>query len=121
MWHFWLIPWKNTHLNRDIVHIQKKTLIRKLYTHCKIKLNFVQILNYYLHTHCHWTGGNETAESTDRKGSGVLFKARVLFFCREATLYNSASEHNLTYSFPDEFQCQLVAEKEEKKMKHGWL
>lgn len=91
-----IFGWRKTHFNRDTVHIQKKTLIRKLYTHCKIKLNFVQILNYYLHTHCHWTGGNHKAESIDRKDQ-VYFLKPVFFFCcccREATLYNSASEHN---------------------------
>lgn len=67
------------------LHIQKKALIRKLYTHCKIKLNFIQILNYYLHTHCHVQRKNQSWKHWNKQ------KSRC-FSNWEATLYNSASE-----------------------------
>lgn len=54
----WTKVWHE--LKWDMFHIQKKALIRKLYTHCKIKLNFIQILNYYLHTQCHVQRKNQS-------------------------------------------------------------
>lgn len=72
--------------DNDIFHIQKKTLIIKLYTRCKIKLTFIQILNYYLYTHCHWTGDNQKPKVKDQY---VYFSKSVFFSFKEATLYNS--------------------------------
>lgn len=70
---------------KDTIHIQKKALIRKLYTHCKIKLNFIQILNYYLHTHCHVQRKNQSWKHWKKK-------SRCFLLNWEATPYNSASE-----------------------------
>lgn len=94
--------------DNDIFHIQKKTLIIKLYTRCKIKLTFIQILNYYLYTHCHWTGDNQKAES---KGSVcVLLKICVLFFQGSNTVQQWFL-NIIWLLFPVNFQCQTVAQR----------